>query len=241
MIKTVLYLTDNSIDENLLLFCQERLKKECFDIPIISVSQKPINFGKNICVGNIGRSWMSLYKQILAGLELCETDYIGIAEHDCLYNAAHIKYIPTSDNIFFYNHNCWLVDSMTGIYSYWPHRFALSQLVCHRDLLKKSTIEIMNLLMMGLKVSKGMKWYGEPGLVSDTYKVFVEADSGRSSQLQRYLKKYVSEYKSKSFKTEKPNIDIRHGKNFTGPKRGKKRCYELPYWGNFLKLYNEAL
>jgi hypothetical protein len=87
------------------------------------------------------------------------------------------------------------------MYSYWPKRTALSQLVCSRDLLRSSTHEVMDLLEMGLKVERGMKWYGEPGLVSSTYRAFVEASSGRPSQLQRYLKDYVSKYTSLGFET----------------------------------------
>jgi hypothetical protein len=242
--KSILYLTDNSLDEKLAKFCLDQLWIRTKDIPVIIVSQKPVicdNY-KNIVIGEIGRSWMSLYKQILAGIDACETDYIGIAEHDNLYCPEHLQWIPPTDDTFYYNHNCWLVQwggnhpELNGMYSYWPKRYALSQMVCHKDLLRKSTEEVMNLLNMGLKTERGMKWYGEPGLISDTYKAFVEASSGRPTQLQRYLKAYTTSYKSEAFKTEQPNIDIRHDTNFTGAKRGKQRCYSLPYWGDFRKL-----
>jgi hypothetical protein len=39
--------------------------------------------------------------------------------------------------------------------------------------------------------------------------------------------------------TNIPNLDIRHGSNFTGPKRGKDRCYELLYWGKFDDVIGE--
>lgn len=239
MDKTIIYLTDNSLDEEIAELCQRKLQENAQGIPIVSVSQKPIELGKNVCLGEIGRSWISLYKGILAGIEACETPYIGIAEHDVLYTPEHLAWIPPRDDTFYYNHNCWLVEyrskhpELEGMFSYWPRRFALSQLICHKDLLKTSTEEVMRLLELGLKTEKGMKWFGEPGLIADTYRAFVEASSGRSTQLQNYLKNYVSKYTSKAFNTNYPNLDIRHSSNFTGPKRGKKRCFSLPYWGEF--------
>ena len=60
---TVIYYTDNSIDEKLMKFCQKNILEAAQGKPIISVSQKPIDFGENICVGEIGRSHLNLYKQ----------------------------------------------------------------------------------------------------------------------------------------------------------------------------------
>jgi hypothetical protein len=248
-LKSILYLTDNSLDEKLAEFCKLKLIDNCDSdisidkvIPIISVSQKPIRFGKNICVGEIGRSWLSLYKQMMAGLEACETKYVGIAEHDVIYGPEHLQWIPPTDDTFYYNHNCWLVQwggnhpELNGMYSYWPKRFALSQLVCNKELLKESIKERLSLLENGYHMVKGLKGAGEPGVADKIAIGQLEAGSGRPTQLQRYLKGFLKEYKSESFKTEQPNLDIRHSSNFTGPKRGKMRRYDLPYWGDFRKL-----
>lgn len=241
--KTILYLTDNSLDETLAERVREILVREAHGIPIVSVSQKPIVLGTNVCIGEIGRSWTSLYKGILAGIEAVDTPYIGIAEHDCLYCHEHLAWIPPRDDVFYYNINNWLVQwggnhpELNGMYSYWPRRFALSQLVCHKELLRQSTGEIVSLIGQGVHIRKGMHWYGEPGLGVNANGDFIKAgeaaESGRPIQLQRYLKEYLTKYRCESFQTLIPNIDIRHGSNFTGPKRGKKRTYELPYWGAF--------
>lgn len=61
------------------------------DYPIISVSQKPMDFGKNICVGEIGKSVRNLYKQILIGAKAADTEYVAMAEDDCLYTREHFK------------------------------------------------------------------------------------------------------------------------------------------------------
>ena len=242
---TLIYLTDNSLDPEISGVCQRVLLREVGDMPIVSVSQKPIDFGKNICMGEIGRSWMSLYKQILAGLEAVETEFVVIAEHDCLYTHEHLSFTPPDPDSFWYNHNHYLVQwggnhpEMNGMYSYILRRTALSQLVCSKSLLQQSTMEVMRLLEMGLKVERGLHWYGEPGVISEQFRrAFVEASSGRSTQLQAYLKEYITKYDTCFFCTNTPNLDIRHSSNFTGPKRGKKRCYEIPYWGKFEALLN---
>jgi hypothetical protein len=238
--KTIIYLTDNTLDEKIASKCKEILVKEAGGNPIVSVSQKPIDLGINICVGEIGRSWLSLYKQLIIGLKIVKTEDIAIAEHDCLYSHEHFNWIPPKKDIFYYNFNHWLVQwggnhpELNGMYSYWPKRTAMSQLICNKDLLMKATQEVINLLAMGLKVEKGLHWYGEPGVKSEQFKkAFVEASSGRPTQLQTYLKAYLVKNSSDGFETTIPNLDIRHGTNFTGPKRGNKRRYTLPYWGEF--------
>ena len=73
------------------------------DLPIVSVSQKPIDFGYNICVGEIGQSIYNIYIQILVGAKKITTDYIACCEDDSLYNEEHFDYRPK--NTFAYNIN----------------------------------------------------------------------------------------------------------------------------------------
>ncbi len=238
---TILTITDNSLDEQIAEPCRRILLREAQGLPLVCVSHKPVDLGKNIVVGEIGRSWRSFYSQILTGLEAVETKTVAIAEHDCLYTHEALAYQPNDLSVFWYNRNHWLVQGpggnhpeLFGMYSYWPRRLPFSQLVCSKALLAAATEEIVRLLDMGLQIKGGARWYGEPGVIDAKLRAaFVEAASGRPTQIQRYLKDYVTKYDHKIFKTTYPSLDIRHGSNFTGPKRGKKRCYELPYWGRF--------
>jgi hypothetical protein len=50
---TILYYTSNHEDEIFESNIIKLLKKMCGDLPIISISQKPIELGENICVGNV--------------------------------------------------------------------------------------------------------------------------------------------------------------------------------------------
>jgi hypothetical protein len=237
--KTLIYCTDNRIDKHISDLCIKYLKE--VDYPIVSVSHEPVNLGTNICIGKQKRSWLTLYTQLKIGLETAETENVSIVEHDCLYTDEHFLFKPEKDDTFYYNENVYLVQwgtkshpELNGMYSkYWRQRLALSQLVCNRLALLKSTSA--KLSVMGNKSIRCIDHAGEPGLtkISDAQKW---AKSGRPVYLKKYLKSQLDEEKYDTFKTEIPNLDIRHDGNFTGPKRGIKRTYELPYWGKFEDL-----
>jgi hypothetical protein len=240
--KTLIYTTDNSLPEPLATRCRELLVREAKGIPIVSVSQEPVDLGLNVCVGKIGRSWLNLYKQLMAGLEQVKTKYVGICEHDCIYSNEHLAWLPTKDDTFFYNHHFWLVQwggnhpELEGMYSYWRNRYALSQLVCSAELLKKSLSERLALLQDGYVLAKGMHGAGEFGVKDKIAMIRKIASSGSPEQLQKYDPGLLTEYKSESFMTKIPNLDVRHKSNFTGTKRGNRRRFELPYWGKFAEV-----
>ncbi len=103
---TIIFYTANSFENKLSMEVRENLLKVAGKYPIISVSQKPMDFGKNICVGEIGRSQRNLYRQILIGAKEATTEYVAMAEDDCLYTEAHFNaYRPK--NAFAYNMARW--------------------------------------------------------------------------------------------------------------------------------------
>lgn len=65
-------------------------------LPIISVSQKPIDFGENICVGDVGTSATNCRRQLLIGAKAAKTDFICPAESDFLYPPEIFKFMPES-------------------------------------------------------------------------------------------------------------------------------------------------
>lgn len=97
---TIIYYTDNSLDEKIASLCRDHLIVAAQGKPIISISQKPIKLGENICIGEIGRSHLSMYSQILAGVEKAQTKYVALVEHDCLYSPEHFNWIPPRDDVF---------------------------------------------------------------------------------------------------------------------------------------------
>ena len=221
---TIIYYTDNSLEEQFAQKVRDYLIEAAGDIPIISVSQKPLDFGLNVCLGELGRSHLSMYRQILAGVEAATTKYVALAEHDCLYTKEHFGYVP-SNGEFCYNTNHWFVQwnhKRDGEYSRRPNRLSLSQLICERELLIEAVKEKMFLLESGAKIQRGVAGACEPG-VADNSIAFVNLPPD-----------FVAlPAKSKEFETVWPNLDIRHGHNFSGRRLWRGVKHELPYWGNF--------
>lgn len=83
------------------------------DMPIISVSQKPMKLGANICIGDIGHSYLNERKQILIAAKLAKTEYIITTESDFLYPPEYFNFKPTGDNIYCYD-NIWIMWLASG-------------------------------------------------------------------------------------------------------------------------------
>jgi hypothetical protein len=203
-----------------------------------------MDLGKNICVGRQRRSWLTLYRQLKAGLEAARTKYVAMAEHDCLYTMEHFAWLPPRNDTFYYNENVYLVQwadnhpELKGMYSrYWTQRLALSQLVCNRKLLLESTDAKLKVIDKNRAI-KHLAHAGEPG-ITKIKQAQRWAESGRPVYLKKYLQDQLDKEKYDTFKTKTPNLDIRHNGNFTGPKRGKQRTYDLSYWGRFEELIND--
>jgi hypothetical protein len=242
---TIIYLTDNELDPKVADVCKSLLLKAAGGQRIVSVSQRPIAFGDNVCVGEIGRSGLSIDRQIKAGLDVTGTEYVAIAEHDCIYSEEHFSWTPPDREFFWYNTNCWLLQyrnpchqQYDGMFSYYRNRLVQSQLVCGTDALRKAIDEKLSILNDHSVVEK---WpvhsrIGEPGTnyLHRSRRVF--GDQALLPVWQK-VKDYITKYNAKKFKTKIPNIDIRHGSNFTGARRGKSRCWTLPPWGNVNDLF----
>jgi hypothetical protein len=79
-------------------------------MPIVSVSQKPIDFGDpSICVGQISQSAYNCYLQIFIGLQHVKTRYVACIEDDAIYSMEHFSHRPSDDRIVSYNANMWFL------------------------------------------------------------------------------------------------------------------------------------
>lgn len=227
--KGLVYYTDNHPDPKILLVCQEQLKR-CMNgskYPIVSVSQKPIDFGKNI-VMDLERSVLSMYKQILRGLEESETDVIFMIEHDLLYHPSHFDFIPSNKNVYYYDRNVWAVCADTGKAVFY-HRNVPSLLCAYRDLLMehyKRKVE------------------------------FVEANGFKSKygfSPPKGLPKELRNGEYKVYFAEHPSIDIRHSKALTRRRmnksqfrserscRGWTEADGVPKWGKTKGRFDQFL
>jgi hypothetical protein len=111
---SVLYYTSCTENPEFEEKIRQELLKVIGDLPLISISQKPIDFGKNICVGNIGQSYRNEFKQVLIGCKEAKTDYVIMAESDCLYPPEYFTFIPQTEHCYRYA-NVWIMQEWIGV------------------------------------------------------------------------------------------------------------------------------
>src|SRR3972149_7707670 len=146
---TVVYYTSNWLDTHNPYFLEntkKQLLKAIGDLPLISVSQKPIAFGTNICVGEIGRSHLNLYRQILIGTKAAKTKYVAMAEDDILYSHEHFHYHVPEKDVFAYNMAKWSLFTWTRppFFSFRTKRKVVNSLIAKRDMLVEALEERFN-------------------------------------------------------------------------------------------------
>lgn len=243
---TVIYLTDNSVAPNIATLCRANILKAIGDFPLISVSHEPIDFGMNICVGKLPRSSLTINIQMMKALEKVTTPFIAIAEHDCLYWPEHFLFVPPDKN-FWYNENVWLLQyesidhpESNGMFSFFPTRKANSQLIVATDQMIRSTQD--RIRMMGdpawmAKHPSGR--IGEAG-VMDLDHAMKLSRGASVRHIREQLRQYVEGYIGKIWRSKSPNLDIRHGNNFTKNCRGMHRRFELAPWGKMEDVFNAA-
>lgn len=214
----IVYYTDNELDPEIMSKCQRQLRKCVGDHRIVSVSLKPLDFGDNIVLP-LERGPLTMFKQQLAGLEELKTDYVFFVEHDVLYHAHHFEFVPQDTSTFYYNVNVWKMRYNDGHAVHYECN-QLSGLCAYRSLL----IDYYR---------QKIAYVEEHG-----YDRSVGYEPGTKNILG------VDQYPVKTWKSEVPNIDIRHEHNATRSKwslddfRNKKYAVgwmendRIPGWGH---------
>jgi hypothetical protein len=129
--KGILYFTDNELPYRLAKNVRSRITKIAQDkeMALVSSSRKRIdNMGINV-VTRKPRGYLTMFEQILKGLEALNTDIVFMAEHDVLYPPEHFDFIPADKDVFYYDTNWykvhtdgvvvrWKADQVSGLCAY---------------------------------------------------------------------------------------------------------------------------
>jgi len=211
---TIIYYTSNREDEAFEKKIKDKLLEVCGNIPIISVSHKPIDFGKNICVGDVGACDHNLFRQIWLGCKEAQTPYVISCEADCLYPPDYFQFVPEDeadcyrfDNLHILNQ--WGKGEWGG---FWPKTTAPFAQITKREWYINE-IE---------KALEGKPYWCEDG---DRYRVRIFMDGPKGW---------------KTRKAENPIISLKTGNglrvhtNATGDP-----VSEIPYWGTAEGLRRE--
>jgi len=202
--KGILYYSDNCL--NMKLATRVRRQIERSGLPITSVTLKPTNFGNNICLP-LQRGYLTLFKQILTGLEAMTSNVVYFCEHDVLYHPDHFKFTPTDPFTYYYNGNYWFLRKSDGFaihYNVSP----LSGLVGYREQLITHFRERVKMIEeIGFSYHMGF----EP--------------------MTHNRINWKTKFKFEIFNPEHPNVDITHGGNVTKKRWAQEEFVKKPtFW-----------
>jgi hypothetical protein len=204
MDKGIIYYTDNNISGPIFEKSQETILAS--GLPIVSCSLKPIDFGSNIFLGGYERSYPTKCLQILTALKASRATYVFFCEHDVLYHPSHFDFYPYKDDVYFYNVNNWRWWFKSDSAISYDGLTSLSMMCCNRELAIKHYEYRLNLIEeQGLdKIrSREPRWARRFGYEPGT------KPKRRGGVTDETHIKWRSEY---------PNVDIRHSKTFSAPK-----------------------
>jgi hypothetical protein len=127
---TILYYSSNKEKPGFQQRVVDTLLKNCGDLPIISVTQKPMNLGHNICVGNdIGVSGFNMFRQVQIGCLAATTKFIISAEADCLYPPDYFTFRPERDDVCYRNSNLYVMPDYRSYFFYKKEGATHSQII----------------------------------------------------------------------------------------------------------------
>lgn len=133
---TIIYYTSNHEDSVFERKVQETLLKNSGGLPIVSVSQKPINLGTNICVGDVGVSGFNMFRQVQIACDAAKTRFVISAEADCLYPPDYFEFIPPRDDVCYRNSNLYVMPDRRDYFFYKKEGATHAQIVGREFYLK---------------------------------------------------------------------------------------------------------
>lgn len=231
--KGLVYYTDNRLKPDIMEKCLLQLHKCVNGHPLVSVSHKPMDLGVNHVI-NAKPGSLTMYRQILKGLEEIDTDIVFLVEHDILYHPSHFDFTPARDDTFYYNQNRWKVDYETGQALFYYTK-CQSHLVAYRDLMIRWYRNRIKMIEDN-NGKRNPKWGFEPG---------GPGEPGRKGD--------PNKNRYDVFFSDEPNIDIRHDKNLTKNRfrrhqfrnrygiEGWALTDEVPFWGKTKGRFKELL
>jgi len=210
---TIFYCSSNKEAPEFEQRIRDNILKNCGGLNIVSVTQKPIDFGCNICVGdNVGVSGFNFFKQSLIALRNIKTPFAISCEADTVYPPDYFEFIPERNYICYRNKNLYVMAQHRN-YFYKKEEGATHAQIVGTDFYKEILEELFK---------------GEPEW---DYK-----EEQRNFPKEKFRKKREDVFTNEQieyYETKNPVIQIktsRSMRHYTNSDRLPR--YELPYWGN---------
>ena len=222
---TAIFLTLNKMPERWVDFHMKVLKEAIDDMPVITVSRKPINFGINI-IDTDEPGYVNIYRQLLNGAKIAKTKYIATVEDDCLYSKNHFIRFRPKDDEFAYNRNRWSVFSWGEPQYSLRQRLSNCSLVAPRELL----IEALTERFDKYNGNPPENWMGECGR------------NKLEKALGITLRKQVDFFSNISIVQLSHPLGTEKRQQEQWKAHAQIRAFDIPHWGkaeDIIKYYNK--
>jgi hypothetical protein len=194
---SIIFYTDNRIDFPAV---KESILKS--GLPIVSCSLKPASMGKNIVL-DMRAGPVTMFTQILTALEASEGENVFFCEHDVIYHPSHFRFTPPEKDVFYYNTNVWRWDNRGDRVISYDHLRSVSGLCVN----KKFAIDHYRkrLKIIYEKGYDKVPTNGNPGWARTMgYEPGKPIKNGG-----------ISDDRIDEWRSEFPNIDVRHSRTMT--------------------------
>lgn len=186
----------------------KRIKEQAGDMPIVSVTFRPTDLGKNIVVGEHFPSDHNIYRQIQIACQNIDTEYVLSCESDCLYPDEYFQFKPDGKDIYRYSNIQMLLKNKDKFYK---KKWSESGQIAKREYLLKR-LE---------KDFEGKKMWAEN-----------EEEGSFKASLGIYKDKEWDYFGKNAI----INIKTGDGLRPTCGVEKETETTELPYWGNIIEL-----
>jgi hypothetical protein len=207
---TVVYYTSNRKPKAFREKIQQIILEHKGDLPLVSVSQDPIDFGANICVGDRGTSIHNAMRQVQIGCQAATTSWVCLAEDDLLYPRSYFDFHPEQRNTFYIADPCYVC---------YAQRHCRHFFSCTRDGHEGAVIIDREFLIRVIerRIGRFGQWSGP--------KVAIHLEYGHP------VERFAVDAPVVSFRTDadmhrRARYDTRH------------MVREIPYWGNIREVFH---
>jgi hypothetical protein len=210
---TVVYYSSNRERPEFEARIMRSLRHASRPLPIISVTQKPVDFGENICVGEREASSQNAWRQLQIGAAAAKTKYVCTAESDFIYPKELFRFVPKSDRCAYIAAPLYVCFTQRGKAKrfYLKPRGSEAAMIVGRKCLVDSIEYIL----------KDVGKWGEN-----------QADGKKFPYLLRRIPKRDTIYNRVPTVTFKTDENMHRGT----PMIPESKCQELPYLGNVYDL-----
>ena len=262
--KAMLYYTSHTCPMRIARKVQRNLRKISEDkgIPLYSSSLKPMpHMGiKNIIqplehseykmidgaleevqVGRTKPGLKTMTQQILDGLKIIKEDIVFMCEHDVLYHPTHFDFIPEKEDVYYYNTNSWRLRESDGHCLYNGAR-SLSGMVAYRKTLIKHYEERLRRIISLEEEAEEND--GQVHSLKNPENLIPLKEGIHRLGFEpgtHNRKDKIDDLGCADFRSEVPNVDVRHENNVTESRwsidqfRSKPPAWieaeEIPGWG----------